>query len=97
MMSSAALLGKEESDSGDEAPTESQNLKPFEMAALKARAFRITKKERKSEVDDIKDGYDLRRGSDIDPATASRRGSKSVKCKKQKQKASELPYPDGEE
>ena len=46
MMSSAALLGREESDSEADAPTVTDNLKPFEMAALKARAFRITKKER---------------------------------------------------
>ena len=47
MMSSAALLGREESDSEADAPTvTADNLKPFEMAALKARAFRITKKER---------------------------------------------------
>ena len=46
MMSSAALLGREESESEADAPTVTDNLKPFEMAALKARAFRITKKER---------------------------------------------------
>ena len=46
--SSAALLGKAEEEDEDESDEFSAaDRKPFEMAALKARAFRITRNERK--------------------------------------------------
>ena len=51
MPSSAALLGKAEEEDEDDSEEYSEvNRKPFEMAALKARAFRITRKERKEDV-----------------------------------------------
>ena len=84
-MSSAALLGREESDSDGDAPTTTENIKPFEMAALKARAFRITKKERKGEGEGGDNDDGAAGGPDVDPASASRRGSKSKKIKKKKQ------------
>ena len=50
MPSSAALLGKAEEEDEDESDEFSAaDRKPFEMAALKARAFRITRKERKDD------------------------------------------------
>ena len=51
MPSSAALLGKAEEEDDDESDEfSSADRKPFEMAALKARAFRITRKERKDDI-----------------------------------------------
>lgn len=50
MPSSAALLGKaEEEDEESSDDFSSADRKPFEMAALKARAFKITRMERKSD------------------------------------------------
>ena len=51
MPSSAALLGKaEEEDDDDSDEFSVADRKPFEMAALKARAFKITRKERKEDI-----------------------------------------------
>ena len=51
MPSSAALLGKAEEEDEDESDEfSSADRKPFEMAALKARAFRVTRKERKDDI-----------------------------------------------
>ena len=51
MPSSAALLGKAEEEDEDESDDLSAaDRKPFEMAALKARAFRMTRKERKDDI-----------------------------------------------
>ena len=51
MPSSAALLGKaEEEDEDGSDEFSAADRKPFEMAALKARAFRMTRKERKDDI-----------------------------------------------
>ena len=51
MPSCAALLGKAEEEDEDESDEfSSADRKPFEMAALKARAFRVTRKERKDDI-----------------------------------------------
>ena len=51
MPSSAALLGKAEEEDEDESDEfSSADRKPFEMAALKARAFKITRRERRDDI-----------------------------------------------
>ena len=69
--SSAALLGKAD-ESESEEMSASETIKPFEMAALKARAFKITRKER---IDEFKE-----QGSDLESTSqAVRRSSRSMK------------------
>ena len=72
--SSAALLGQEDGSESEEASA-SDNVRPFEMAALKARAFRITKKERIDEFKELTSG-------DVDSSGQPRRASKSIKGQK---------------
>ena len=56
--SCAALLGKaeEEEDSSDH--SEAAAVAPFEMATLKSKAFKQTKKERQEEMKDIDHGLE---------------------------------------
>ena len=58
MPSCAALLGKaeEEEDSSDH--SEAAAVAPFEMATLKSKAFKQTKKERQEEMKDIDMGLE---------------------------------------
>ena len=50
MPSCAALLGKAEEEEDSSDLSEAANIAPFEMSALKSRAFKLTKKEREDEL-----------------------------------------------
>lgn len=50
MPSCAALLGKAEEEETSDLSEQAATTKPFEMAALKARAFKMTQREREEEL-----------------------------------------------
>lgn len=74
MPSSAVLLGQAGDDDSVEDLSVGEAMKPFEMAALKARAFKITQKERRDEMTLLHDPDRIE-----DHASQHRRGSKSKK------------------
>jgi len=70
--SCAALLGKAEEEDEVSDSSEAANVAPFEMSALKARAFRASKKEREEEMKEM-DNIAL-----IEDVKGKRRGSRRM-------------------
>ena len=78
MPSSAALLGRAEEEEEPDDFSAAENLHPFEMVALKARAFRISQKERKEEMG-ISENNDKEKEMTGKKKTKSKQKPKGVK------------------